>query len=150
MLEADLSVTLPDRMLFKVDQASMASALEVRVPFLDHELVEIAARLPLEFLVRGRERKRILRRVALPRLPPEIASRPKRGFDFPAGRWIAGPLRETFLDHVRADSARDLVDPAAVETLLERHSAGRIAADFALWAVFALALWAHRTQQSHP
>ena len=137
-------------MLFKVDHASMASALEVRVPFLDHELVELAARLPLGYLVRGSERKRVLRRIALPRLPAEIASRPKRGFDFPAGRWLAGPLRELFLDQVRAESSRDLLDPGAVEGLLERHSAGRVAADFALWAVFALALWASGTQQSSP
>jgi asparagine synthase (glutamine-hydrolysing) len=144
MLAADRALTLPDRMLFKVDAASMACSLEVRVPFLDHEVVELACQLPAGYLLAGRQRKRILRDLALPWLPPELARRPKQGFDFPAGRWLAGPLRELFHDHVRSLPARQLLDVDAVERLFEAHRRGRVAADFPLWAVLTLAVWAVR------
>jgi asparagine synthase (glutamine-hydrolysing) len=148
MLAADQAVTLPDRMLFKVDAASMASSLEVRVPFLDHEVVELARSMRESSWLRGRQRKRVLRELARPWLPAELDRRPKQGFDMPIGRYLSGPLTEPFLDHVRSEAAADLLEPDAVEALLRDQREGREAGDFALWAVFVLAVWADRLKQS--
>lgn len=141
MLEQDRRVTLPDRMLFKVDAASMAHGLEVRVPFLDEAVVDFARACPPGYLVDG-ARKRVLRAAGLPLLPPGFERRPKQGFDLPLGRWFRGPLRPVLLDLVRAERARDLVDAEAVEALLAAHDRGREAAESALWAAFCLASWA--------
>ncbi|RMF71812.1 MAG: asparagine synthase (glutamine-hydrolyzing) [Acidobacteria bacterium] len=144
MLLADLSVTLPERMLHKVDLASMAASLEVRVPFLDEEVVDLALRLPERLLRRRGRGKWILRRVAGPRLPASMRHRPKQGFEFPAGRWLTGALADAFRDAIRSGPARALVDVDAVERLVEDHRSRRVAADRALWSVFAVAVWAAR------
>lgn len=150
MLAADRRVTLVDRMLAKVDLASMASSLEVRVPFLDDEVVDLALRLPEAALLSAGQGKRALREAILPMLPPEVRARPKQGFDFPAGRWLAGPLATEFWDHVRSREARAFIDVDAVESLFARHREGREAADHALWTVFALAVWLAGGYRSSP
>ncbi len=95
---SDLKLYLQDDLLVKVDRMSMANSLEVRVPFLDHNLVEFAARIPHELKVRGLKLKYILRQAMRECLPPEITELPKRGFDIPLDTWIRGPLREFTTD----------------------------------------------------
>jgi asparagine synthase (glutamine-hydrolysing) len=149
-LRADFELVLPDRMLFKVDAASMAHGLEVRVPFLDRDVVHFVRACPADYKLKGGVRKRLLRDIGLPLLPPEMARRPKQGFDAPVGRWLAGPLREQFFDLVRGERSRTLLDVAAVESLYERHARGREAADAMLWSVFCLAHWAERASFAAP
>ncbi len=148
MRGVDLAITLPDRMLFKVDHASMAVGLEIRVPFLDEAVVAAARLLEPNYLLRGTTRKRILRDAGLPWLPPEMEHRPKQGFDAPIGRWLEGPLREPFLDRVRSSAASGLLDAGAVERLLARHASGREAAEHALWSAYCLATWAEEFRPS--
>jgi asparagine synthase (glutamine-hydrolysing) len=132
-------------MLAKVDISSMANALEVRVPFLDHRLVECAFRIPGRWKIRALRGKRILRRTFRDVLPPEIRRRGKRGFEPPVGEWFRTELRDLFWDVV-GTGGRFLpcVRRDAVETLYRQHSTRRADRSKELWAVFGLHWWASR------
>jgi asparagine synthase (glutamine-hydrolysing) len=142
-LWADFSLYLPDDILVKVDIATMCHGLEARAPFLDHPLVEWAARLPGREKVTLRTRKAILRRALRPWLPRILYEQPKKGFAVPLDRWFRGPLlpllRDTLLD-TRA-RARGLFEPAAVARLIDEHASGRAAWQHELWALLWLELW---------
>ena len=97
----DLNSMLTDNLMLKADKLSMAHSLELRVPFLDHEVVEVGLGLPDDEKVRGVRTKVAIRRLVAQRLPASIARRPKQGFDVPLGRWLDGELRDLagdFLD----------------------------------------------------
>ena len=97
MIAADVATLLPDDFLVKVDRASMACGLEVRPPLLDHELLELAARIPSRCKVRDGETKWIFKQAFRGRrLPAAILGRPKQGFDIPVDAWLRGPLRPMF------------------------------------------------------
>ena len=139
----ELTVRLPDLVVFHVDRASMAHGLEARVPFLDHELVEFCARIPPRLKLRFLREKYILRRAMAGTLPSEIAWRRKRGLRAPAGYWLRAPL-PAFADHLLDErTLRDAgyFDPAAVRTLVERHRAGAIAGGSELLGVLTVQLW---------
>jgi asparagine synthase (glutamine-hydrolysing) len=124
MSYVDIKTWLADDLLVKADRMSMAHSLELRVPFLDHHLVEFAARLPERLKVRGGITKYVLKKWAEPLLPREIVHRPKKGFPVPVKSWFRGDLsgfaRETLLDS--ASIAREFLSPHEVEHLLEMHS----------------------------
>src|SRR5262245_32940588 len=130
----------------KQDQMSMSASIESRVPFLDHVLVEFAARLPDRLKLRGFITKRILREAIRGLLPDEILTRRKMGFPVPFGEWVRQRWHETacavLLD--RRSRERGLIDPSAVSRLLDRHRKGRFAGGDAIWALMNLELW-HRT-----
>ncbi len=90
----DAVAYLPDDILVKTDRASMAHALELRVPILDHRVVEFAASLPTEMKVRGGAGKVILKELLYRYVPQEIVDRPKMGFGVPVAKWLKGELRE--------------------------------------------------------
>src|SRR5207249_5573840 len=94
MLYTDCRLGLPGDMLAKVDMASMANALEVRVPFLDHRVVEHAFRIPGRWKIGALRGKRILRQTFRDVLPPAIVRRSKRGFEPPVGEWFRRELRD--------------------------------------------------------
>ncbi|MFT8242972.1 asparagine synthase (glutamine-hydrolyzing) [Roseomonas sp. BN140053] len=125
-LHVDLTLQLPGQMLTKVDRASMAHSLEVRVPFLSHRLVDWAGTVPTALKLRGGEGKRILRRAVAPWLPPATAKRRKQGFKLPLAAWFAGD----FGAHARAiwhdsGAARaGFLRPDAADTLLREHASG--------------------------
>lgn len=145
-LDVDLMSYLPDDLLVKVDIATMAHGLEGRSPFLDHTLVEFAARLPSALKLHRGEGKRVLRRAVADLLPPTILRRPKMGFGVPIARWFQGELRPLLQDVLLSDTAagRPFFRPAAVRRLVEDHLARRRDHSPRLWALLMLELWCRR------
>ena len=142
LLRLDLSTWLPDDLLVKVDRMTMAHAVEARVPYLDHRLVEAVMQMPPEWKLRGFVGKRILRTVASKRIPPRIAARRKTGFAVPVGEWASGDMRDLVMDLLRPESVRrrGLFDPAAVQGLLNRKTYGMFA-QRQLWTLVCLEMW---------
>lgn len=142
LLYADIKTYLVE-LLMKQDQMSMAASIESRVPFLDHRLVEFAARLPDVWKLQGFTTKRILREAMKGLLPESILNRPKMGFPVPFASWTRaqwnGVVREVLLD--RRSRERGIVDTAAVDALLRDHAAGRTDGGDRLWSLFNLELW---------
>jgi asparagine synthase (glutamine-hydrolysing) len=144
MLAADVGTLLPDDFLVKVDRASMAHGLEVRPPLLDHELMELAARIPSAWKVRQGKTKWLFKEAYRGVLSDALVDRPKHGFEIPIDAWLRGPLRETFEAAVLAPSARarDLVDQATARSLYRSHLSGVGRHGNVLWALLVLARWA--------
>ena len=119
MIAADVAVILPDDFLVKVDRASMAHGLEVRPPLVDHELMELAARIPSRWKVHDGQTKWIFKHAYRQILPDSILRRPKQGFEIPIDDWLRGPLRPMF------ESA--VLDPKApISALVEQKAAQQI------------------------
>jgi asparagine synthase (glutamine-hydrolysing) len=152
MIAADVATLLPDDFLVKVDRASMAHGLEVRPPLLDHELLELAARLPSEWKVRDGQTKWILKEAYRPVLPPGILDRPKQGFEIPVDAWLRGPLRETVEETVMEPNARvaDLIDQTEARKLYRAHLRGTGRHGGVLWSLLVLARWAERYLSAAP
>jgi asparagine synthase (glutamine-hydrolysing) len=143
MMFTDTLSYLVDDVLVKVDRASMAHSLEVRVPLLDHRVVERAWALPLSLRVRGSSTKWVLREVLARRVPPALTERPKRGFAQPIGAWLRGPLRpwaEDLLSPLALERV-GLVRSGPVRVLWSEHLSGRADHHAALWAVLVLQSW---------
>ena len=134
---ADFKTYLPGDILTKVDRASMASSLEVRVPLLDHTLVEWAARLPSRLKLHGREGKYVFKAALEPHVPKEILYRPKQGFAVPLARWFRGPLRQRLSDTLCGPVLREsgLFDMGTVATVLDQHQSGERDHSAALWTL---------------
>ena len=134
---ADFKTYLPGDILTKVDRASMANSLEVRVPLLDHTLVEWAASLSPELKLNGREGKYILKSALEPYVPDSILYRPKQGFAVPLAAWFRGPLRQRLRATVLGPSLRSthLFDMSCVEQLVEQHLAGAYDHSAILWTL---------------
>lgn len=145
----DQQVYLPDDNLQKVDRASMAVALEARVPLLDHRVVEFAARLPISLKIRGGTTKWLLREVLYRRVPKELIERPKMGFSVPIGSWLRGPLRdwaEALLDEPRIRREGNF-RPEPVRDLWSRHLSGEQNFQHQLWNVLMFQAWHERYRQ---
>lgn len=143
MMLTDLLTYLPDNNLAKVDRASMAVSLEVRVPLLDHRLVELALRLPMSMKIRNGVTKWVLRQVLYRHVPPALVDRQKMGFDVPIGAWLRGPLRD-WAGGVLEDSCRGegaLLAPAAIRRAWREHQAGAADHGHALWVTLMLGAW---------
>jgi asparagine synthase (glutamine-hydrolysing) len=143
IMYCDAVTYLPDDILAKVDRASMAVSLETRVPFLDHRVAEVAARIPLDMKVRGPTGKHILRQLLYRHVPEQLFDRPKAGFAVPVGEWIRGPLRgwaEELLDPTRL-AGEGWFDPKIVRRRWAEHLSGRRDSTNALWAVLMFQAW---------
>ena len=142
LLYTDLKTYLVE-LLMKQDQMSMAASIESRVPFLDHHLVEFVAALPPRLKLRGFRTKWILREAVRSILPPDILSRRKMGFPVPFGIWMrgrwTGMARDVLLDS--RSRQRGIIDPIAVERLIDAHASGRMNGSDAIWALLNLELW---------
>jgi len=150
MLYLDSRVWLPDDLLVKADKMTMAHAIELRVPFLDHELMEHAWSLPDHLKIHNGVGKALLRKAALGRVPQAILERPKMGFGTPTAAWLRGGLNDLahdVLDDTRS-LARERFDLGVVRSLLARHEAG---ADLSaeLWPLVVLELW-HKNFSARP
>ncbi len=139
----DVQSYLPYDLLVKVDIASMTHSLEARSPFLDHAVMEFAARLPAGMKLRGRTGKHLLKRAFADLLPPANVQRPKMGFGVPIGQWFRGPLRELLCDSLLCGRSlkRDYFQPAEVERLVLQHLRGEADHSFSLWSLLMLELW---------
>lgn len=139
----DATHTLPDAWLAKVDRTTMAVGLEARAPFLDRRVLEFAFGLPLDYRVRGAQKKIVLRQVLSRYLPKELIDRPKQGFTAPLRTWFANELRDEL--HDRLAPARisrfGVFDAAAVQNVLAEQRAGKDHTQL-LWALFHLDRWA--------
>jgi asparagine synthase (glutamine-hydrolysing) len=144
MIAADVATRLPDHYLVKVDRVSMACGLEVRPPLLDHELLELAARIPATWKVRQGQTKWLLRQVSRQHLPEPLLNRPKHGFEIPVDAWLRGPLRPMFEATVLNSGSRvvGLVDQALAGKLYREHRAGLGNNGRLLWSLLVLARWA--------
>lgn len=137
---------LESDVLFKVDRAGMAHGLEIRSPYLDHELAGYAAALPSALKLRGWARKTLLRRALARDIPPAVLARPKQGFSLPIVRWINGELRAWF-DEILLDPSGytdGLIERRAVERLLARHRRGEANLRKPIWNLTMLMLWKSR------
>ncbi|HXF46143.1 MAG TPA: asparagine synthase C-terminal domain-containing protein, partial [Burkholderiaceae bacterium] len=143
MLFLEAKHFLCDHNLNYTDKMGMAVGVEVRVPFLDPDLMRLAASLPARFKQRGAEGKWVLKRAMEPLLPPEVIYRPKTGFGVPLRRWLRNELREVVDDLLseRSLAARGLFDAAAVTRLRAMDAAGRVDAAYPLLALCSIELW---------
>ena len=144
---------LPDDILYKCDRMSMAHSLEVRPPFLDHRIVEFAARLPLRLKVgRGGRLKVVLRELMRDKLPPAVISRKKEGFDIPAHEWLRGLLKPLLLDTVNEPLVRSacVFEWAGIQRVLSEHLERRANLGYHLWGLLVLFLWMKRWKVQPP
>lgn len=146
MLFVDAMIILPDTFLEKVDRATMASSIEVRVPFLDNDLVEFCFRLSGKQKLPHGQRKWLLKRALEGVVPPEVLKRRKRGFGVPYGQWLRGPLRSLFHDHLDTFIRRepDVLDTNFINGLYAEHSERRRDRSFLLWKMLNFMVWSNR------
>jgi asparagine synthase (glutamine-hydrolysing) len=144
-MAVDIASYLPYDLLVKVDITSMANSLEARSPFLDHEVMEFAARLPVDLKLRGREAKYLLKKAFPDLLPTENVARRKMGFGVPVGEWFRGELKELLRDALLSDQSakRGYFDRKVLEALVTEHADGAVDHSAKLWNLMMLELW-HR------
>jgi asparagine synthase (glutamine-hydrolysing) len=142
----DLKLYFQESILVKVDRASMACSLEVRAPFLDHELVEFVMSLPSKWKLRGFTSKYILKKAMENLLPDEVINRPKKGFGVPIAKWIKGPLKGLFEDLLSFNRIKQegFLNPEYVTTLFQDHLANRKDNRKQLWTLLVWELWVNR------
>jgi asparagine synthase (glutamine-hydrolysing) len=143
MMNLDLQTFLPNLNLMYTDKMSSAVAVEVRVPFLDHLLIETVATIPSQFKLRNGTRKYILKRTAEQYLPPEIVWRRKAGFGAPVGAWLKGQAREMMFDLLSEGTLkrRGYFDCSYVSSLIHDHLEGREYNANQLWQLMVFELW---------
>jgi asparagine synthase (glutamine-hydrolysing) len=150
MMYRDATTYLPDDILCKVDRASMAVSLESRVPYLDHRVAAVAARIPLSLKLRGGRGKHILRQLLYREAPRHLFERPKAGFAIPVGEWIKGPLlpwAEELLDATRM-AEEGWFDPSLIQGRWRDHLASRRDSTAALWGILMFQAWLREQKRS--
>ena len=151
MTYCDAVAYLPDDILCKVDRAAMAVSLETRVPFLDHNVAEVAARIPMSMKLRGgRNGKWIVRQLLGRHLPSELFERPKSGFSLPMGDWLRGDLREWAEDLLDPSRMRQegFLDPERVQDRWRDNLEGRRNASGSMWAILMFQAWLRNTSEA--
>ena len=143
MLFADCHAWLADNLLERGDRMSMAASLELRPPFLDHNLVELAFSLPSNVKLRHGVTKWVVKEVARSVLPAEIVDRPKAGFRVPIATWLRGSMRDMAYDRLlAADSfVTGVFDRKVIQELLESHESGLRNEDIRIWTLLCLEVW---------
>ncbi len=143
ILYSDLKDSLPGDMLTKVDWMSMKNSLEVRVPFLDHRLVEMAFQMPGDLKIKNGRTKYILKETFKDLLPPSVYRRPKAGFEVPISRWLKNELKfllDQYLDENRIKS-QGIFDSEIVKGLVGQHLNGKTDTSWMLWNLIVFQSW---------
>jgi asparagine synthase (glutamine-hydrolysing) len=143
LLFVDTRFYLPSDMLVKVDRMSMANSLEARVPFLDHEVVEHAARIPAHMKLKRWNKKYMLKKASSRIVPRRILERKKQGFNVPVNVWLAGDLKELALDTLSESKIKEmgLFIPSYIQSLLNDHLSRRRDNSFQLWGLITFFIW---------
>ncbi|HJT21832.1 MAG TPA: asparagine synthase (glutamine-hydrolyzing) [Nitrospira sp.] len=151
LLLTDMETYLPDDELRKADRLSMWHSLEVRVPYLDHKLVEFIATIPSQLKLKGWEKKHILIQSLKKILPDSILNRRKQGFSIPLGAWLRGPLKVLMYDSLSSSRLFELTlfEKRAVERILDEHIRGVRNHETQIWSLLMFVLW-HQRYISHP
>jgi asparagine synthase (glutamine-hydrolysing) len=146
MLATDVIDSLPGDMLAKVDLMSMANSLEVRVPLLDHRVVELAFQIPGPEKLRGGLTKRVLKEAFKELLPPGHTEQPKSGFEVPISRWLRTDLRFMVDQYLSEERIRDqgLFDFDTVDNLVCSHRHGTTDTSWMLWNLIVFQNWMER------
>jgi asparagine synthase (glutamine-hydrolysing) len=139
----DLRLRLPELLLMRVDKLTMANSIEARVPFLDHQLVEMAMAMPSSEKIRDGIGKHVLKRAVSDLLPDEIVWRPKQGFGAPVADWFRGELADDLARTLQSSSIHSLgyLNPQRMQEILEIHRSGRSDRSFQLWNLLNLCSW---------
>ncbi len=142
-MSMDLDTYLADDLLPKVDMGTMAHSLEARSPLLDHHLLELTARLPVRYQMRGGTRKWILRRIVKDLLPPEILQKPKTGFRLPLNTWFRNDLRDFVSERILEGSPElwQMFDREKVAAFLDEYHEGNVDYSDHVWALLWLSEW---------
>ncbi|TAN02999.1 MAG: amidotransferase 1, exosortase A system-associated [Rhodanobacteraceae bacterium] len=146
----DFKTWLPGDILTKVDRASMAHSLEVRVPLLDHRLIEWASSLPPALKLRHGEGKYVFKKMLEQDLPHEVLYRPKMGFSVPLAAWLRGPLRVQMQDAIGKGALAECghFEPATLDRLVRQHLTGRHDHSATLWKLLMLDAFLRRTRET--
>ncbi|HYL86545.1 MAG TPA: asparagine synthase (glutamine-hydrolyzing) [Candidatus Angelobacter sp.] len=139
----DQNYYLADDILVKSDRMSMAHSVEVRPPFLDHRIVEFAAKLPARLKIRGSQQKLVLSELRKDKLPSSILQGKKTGFDIPAHEWLRGPLQPMLVESLREGIATfgDLFRGDMIESIVTRHLERKANSGYHLWGLMILFQW---------
>jgi asparagine synthase (glutamine-hydrolysing) len=140
---ADVQTYLPDDLCVKTDRATMAASLEARLPFLDHNLAQVAWSLPLPYKIASNQNKAVLRALLSRHLPSDLVQRPKHGLEVPTGQWLRGALKEWAGDLLSPDRLfrQGLIDPIPVEQAWNLHQSGGKGWGNELWGMAVLQAW---------
>ena len=146
LMRVDQKTYLPDAMLTKVDRASMANSLEIRVPLLDHRVVEFTAGLPEHFKYRNGTGKYLLKKLLARYLPVSLFERPKMGFGVPIDRWLRFELKNLLLDYLSAERLKKegLFNTNFVDKKIKEHLSGQVNHQYRLWSLLMWEMWRER------
>jgi asparagine synthase (glutamine-hydrolysing) len=137
---------LPGDILTKVDRATMSVSLEGREPLLDYQLAELAFRMPMDWKIRGSERKRILKTVTERHIPRSLLDRPKKGFSIPYAGWLRGRLRNLLDENLSNSSVRrhGILNPKQVDQVCQRFLKGDATTNAPVWNILMFQMWCNR------
>ena len=143
MMFLDTMTYLPDDILVKVDRAAMGVSLETRAPFLDHRVVELAARIPIEQKISNGKGKQILRKILFKYVPEDLIERPKQGFGIPLGEWLKGPLKDWSEDLLNKSKLENegFFNQTLVRARWKEHLEGKRNWEHSLWNVLMFQAW---------
>jgi len=145
IISSEITSYLSEDLLVKMDIATMANSLEARAPFLDHNLMEYMASVPLEFKLRGLNTKYVLKKIISKKIPTSFLNRKKMGFGVPIGQWFQGEMKDFVYEMLLDENSlkRGYFNGAYIKQLLDEHSQGKADHKNAIWALLNFEIW-HR------